>query len=153
MKKKKILRALAIIAVVVIAAGGYMWWASTTSNTWNAKTVGDIPAPFGYERVDVAKGSYAEFLRSLPLKERGSKVQLFKGGDSNYQILSAGVIDLPMLSNDEQCADMTMRIRAEYFWKKGLYSKICFTDVKGKRHPYDGGSSRKAFEKYMETTE
>lgn len=66
-----------------------------------------------------------------------------------HQILSAGVIDLPLLSNAEMCADMTMRLRAEYFWQKGLYSKICFTDVNGKRQPYNGGSSRKAFEKYL----
>lgn len=147
--KKKILWGFALIIVVVIVVGGYCWWVSKTSNPWNAKTVGDIPVPFGYERAEVAEGSYAEFLRSLPLKKRGSKVHLFTGGLANYQWLSAGVIDLPLLSNAEQCADMTMRLRAEYFWQKGRYSKICFTDVNGKRHRYDGGSSRKAFEKYM----
>ena len=147
--KKKILWGLALVAVIIVAAAGYCWWIGTRSNPWNAKTVGDIPVPSGYERDEAAKGSYAEFLRSLPLKERGAKVQFYTGGDANYQFLSAGVIDMPMLSNAEQCADMTMRLRAEYLWKKGRYSEISFTDVNGKRHSYDGGSSRKAFVKYM----
>lgn len=103
--------------------------------------------PKGFERDDV--DGYGKFLRSLPLKKRGAKVHLYTGGEANFQWLSAGVIDMSILSNYEQCADMTMRMRAEYFWQHGLYSKIRFTDVNGKHHQYDGGSSRKNFEKYM----
>lgn len=55
-----------------IVGVGIVWWYSSTSNPWNAKTVGDISAPVGYTRVE---GGYAEFMRSLPLKKRGSKVQ------------------------------------------------------------------------------
>ena len=92
-----------------IVGVGIVWWYSSTSNRWNAKTVGDISAPVGYTRVE---GGYAEFMRSLPLKKRGSKVQFYTGGDAQFQWLSTGVIDLPMLSNSEHCADMTMRLRA-----------------------------------------
>lgn len=147
--KKKIFIILAIIVAVVIAGAGYLLWASRTSNPWGAKTIADIPVPIGYERAEVAEGSYAAFLRSLPLKKRGSRVHLFTGGEANYQWLSAGVIDLPLLSNYEQCADMTMRLRAEYLWQTGQYSKIRFTDVNGERHRYEGGASRKAFERFM----
>ncbi len=70
-------------------------------------------------------------MRKLPLKKRGSKVQLFTGGDARFQFLSASVIDLPMLSNSEQCADMTMRVRAEYLFCQRHYSKIRFQDVNG----------------------
>lgn len=76
-------------------------------------------------------------------------MHLYTGGVANFQWLSAGVIDMPLLSNYEQCADMTMRMRAEYLWQRGSYSKIHFTDVNGKLHRYGGGASRKAFEKYM----
>lgn len=145
--KKKILLSLALILVIVVGVSGYCWWVSKTSNPWNAETIGHIPTPIGFERDEV--DGYGEYLRSLPLKKRGAKVHLFTGGLANFQWLSAGVIDIPLLSNAEQCADMTMRIRAEYLWQKGSYSKIRFTDVNGKTYSYNGGASRKAFEKYM----
>lgn len=145
--KKKIFRCFVLVFIVFAIIGGYCWWASRTSNPWNVATVGEIPVPKGYERDDV--DGYGKFLRSLPLKKRGAKVHLYTGGEANFQWLSAGVIDMSILSNYEQCADMTMRMRAEYFWQHGLYSKIRFTDVNGKHHQYDGGSSRKNFEKYM----
>lgn len=142
-KAKKVMGALAL---TVVAAAGIMWWVSSTSNPWNAKTVGDIDAPAGYTRVE---GSYAEFMRRLPLKKRGSRVQLFTGGDAGYQFLSTGVIDLPMLSNWEQCADMTMRVRAEYLFCQGRYADIRFRDVNGNMLNYTGGNSRKALEMFL----
>lgn len=134
------------LALTVVAAAGIMWWVSSTSNPWNAKTVGDIDTPAGYTRVE---GSYAEFMRRLPLKKRGSRVQLFTGGDVGYQFLSTGVIDLPMLSNWEQCADMTMRVRAEYLFSQGRYADIRFRDVNGNMLNYTGGNSRKALETFL----
>ena len=53
-------------------------------------------------------------------------MQLYTGGDARFQFLSTGVIDIPMLSNSEQCADMTMRVRAEYLFSHGRYSEIRF---------------------------
>ena len=75
---KKVLKVIGVLFLLGIAAVGIIWWCSRTSNPWNAKCVGDISAPVGYTRVN---GSYAEFMRSLPLKKRGSKVQLYTGGD------------------------------------------------------------------------
>lgn len=121
---------------------------SPQSNPWRASTIGEIPTPRGFSRVDTPKGSYAEYLRQLPLKPRGSKVQLYTGGDARLQYLSAAVVDLPLLSNYEQCADATMRLRAEYLFKNGRWSDICFKDVNGNRLRFQGGS-RKAFETYL----
>ena len=70
MKKTLKLFLLGIVAV------GIVWWYSHTSNPWNVKTIGEISAPIGYTR---AEGDYAEFMRGLPLKKRGSKVQLYNG--------------------------------------------------------------------------
>lgn len=144
--KKKLLKVLGCLVLLAIVVAGGLWWYSRTSNPWNAKCIGDISAPIGYTRVD---GSYAEWLRELPLKKRGSKVKLYTGGNARYQWLSTGVIDLPMLSNAEQCADMTMRLRAEYLFSQGRYSEIQFTDVNGNRLQYHGGASRKALEKFL----
>lgn len=138
---KNVIKIIGVLFVLGAAVVGGFWWYSHTSNPWKARTVGDIRTPKGYTRVN---GSYAEFMRSLPLKRKGSKVQLYMGGDAKYQWLSTAVIDLPLLSNAEQCADITMRLRAEYLFAQGRYSEICFTDVNGKRLQYRGGGSRKA---------
>lgn len=145
MKKKVFMFIVALVA----ACGLWCWHATTMSNSWYAKTVGDIPAPWGYTRVEVEPGSYDAYLRALPLKKRGTKVQLYTGGEARYQFLSTGVIDQDILSNSEQCADVTMRLRAEYLWGRGRYGEICFRNVNGKNMRYTGGSSRKAFERYM----
>ena len=79
---KKLLKVLGCLFLLGLIAAGVLWWYSRTSNPWGAKTIGDISAPMGYTRV---KGNYAEFLRSLPLKKKGSKVQLFTGGNAHFQ--------------------------------------------------------------------
>lgn len=146
---KKILLALGCMIVLGVVLAAFALWYSRTSNPWEVSCIGEIPVPHGYKRIEAPKGSYTEWLRALPLKPRGSKVKLYTGGNAQYQLLSTGVIDLPLLSNAEQCADMTMRFRAEYFYNRGNYSKIHFTDVNGKQLQYRGGGSRKAFEKYL----
>ena len=147
MKRSRIITiTLVILTLVLIGALG--WASLQVSNPWNARTIGDVPCPAGYSRVQ-DDSPYTAFIRSLPLKKRGARVQLHKGGDAPLQLLSAGVVDIPTLSNIEQCADVTMRIRAEYLWKEKRYTDICFTGVDGKKYPYGGGSSRKAFESYM----
>lgn len=143
---KKVLKVIGMLALLIVISAAAVLWYSETSNPWNAETVDDIPVPMGYTRVE---GSYAEFMRRLPLKKRGSKVQLYTGGNARFQFLSTGVIDLPILSNSEQCADMTMRLRAEYLFSQGRYSEIRFHDVNGNTLQYYGGSSRKALEKFL----
>lgn len=126
-----------------------LWNAISPSNPWNAETIGDIPVPNGYKRVAGASGSYTEFLRSLPLKRRGCKVKLYTGGNANFQWLSAAVVDIPLLSNSEQCADMTMRLRAEWLYSHGRYSEISFKTVNGKTLRYHGGANRKSLNKFL----
>lgn len=150
---KKILKRTIVGALLaVIAVGGFGLWilfGSKTSNPHNYKTIGEIPEPWGYERISGDDDGYAKFLRSLPLKVRGSKVQLYTGGDSRLQPLCYAVVDLPLLSNAEQCADVCMRLRAEYLYNTGQYRRIRFQDVNGKTMHYGGGASRKAFERYL----
>lgn len=148
MKKKIVITIIVFLSLFTIISV-WIYSSYNTSNPWNAKTIGDIPVPAGYTRVEAKAGSHAKFLRNLPLKERGTKIMLFTGGKANLQFLGTAVIDNPLLSNDEQCADVTMRLRAEYLWKQGRYSEICFRDVHNKEMRYTDGSSRKAFEKYM----
>lgn len=142
---------VSVLLLAVLCASAVLWvlYGSKTSNPRNYATVGDIPTPFGYERIDGDDAAYSRYLRSLPLKKKGTKVQLFTGGDARFQSLCFAVIDLPLLSNDEQCADVCMRLRAEYLFNAGRYRKIHFKNADGKTMHYGGGSSRKAFERYM----
>ena len=143
---KKVTKVIVGLFLFGLIAVGIAYWYAYTSNPWNAKKVGDISAPWGYTRVE---GSCAELMRQLPLKKRGSKVQLYTGGNARYQWLSTGVIDLPMLSNAEQCADMAMRVRAEYLFSQGRYSDIRFRDVNGNVLQYNGGDSSKSLESFL----
>ena len=144
--KTRLITAILIVLLVPLALLGL---ASLVSNPWNARRLGDIPTPIGFHRPDAEEGSYSAFLRDIPLKKRGASVKLYTGGNANFQSLSAGVIDWPLLSNDEQCADVTMRIRAEYLWLTGRYKEISFTGVDGKKYPYRGSDTREKFEAYM----
>lgn len=148
--KRRIILVLSCIVGVMVIVAAWMFGQFSTSNLRNAKTIGELPPPIGYERVDAPQGSYAAWLRSLPLKKRGTKVYLFKDHrKANFQWLSAAVVDMPLLSNDEQCADVCMRMRAEYLYSAGQYAKISFTTLNGEKLTYSGGNNRKAFEQYM----
>lgn len=146
---KRILIALFLIAIMVVGYGVWILLGSKTSNPNNYKTIGDIPTPWGYERINGDDATYSEFLRSLPLKGKGSDVMLYTGGKSRFQSLNYAVVDMPLLSNAEQCADVCIRLRAEYLFSSGQYSSIHFKDVNGKTMRYSGGASRKAFNNYL----
>ncbi len=146
---RKILFSLSAFALMACVAGGYLYYCSTTSNPHNYAKMGDIPTPSGFQRINSNESGYAEYLRSLPLKGKGAKVQLYTGGESNYQMLSYAVVDMQNLSNAEQCADVCMRLRAEYLYKQGRYDDIHFQNVNGKTMRYNGGASRKNFESFL----
>lgn len=146
---RKILFALAILIVVAIVATVWIIYGSYTSNEYNYATIAAIPTPTGYERIDGNDKDYVAYLRALPLKHKGSEVQLYTSGNANWQSLCYAVVDLPLLSNMEQCADVCMRMRAEAMYAAGRYNDIHFLDVNGKELTYKGGNSRANLEKYL----
>ena len=146
---KRLFTCVLLLIVAGVCAGLWLLYGSKTSNPHNYATIGDIPTPWGYDRVRGDDATYGWYLRSLPLKKKGAKVQLFTGGEARFQSLCYAVVDLPLLSNAEQCADVCMRLRAEYLFNTGQYSRIHFKNVNGKTMHYGGGSSRKAFERYL----
>lgn len=149
---KIVKRMFLIVMLIAIAALGYVGWilfGSSRSNPNNYQTIGEIPTPWGYERINGDDSAYSEFLRSVSLKGKGSEVMLYTGGISRFQSLNYAVVDMPLLSNAEQCADVCMRLRAEYLFKTKQYNRIRFQNVNGKTMSYKGGNSRKAFEQYL----
>lgn len=145
---KKVCLGLLIPPVVLAAAAAWFIWGGI-SNPAGRKTIGEIRTPMGYERVAVAPESYGAYLRDIPLQRRGACIRYSDGSLAYWQYLGYAVLDLPILSKDEQCADVAIRLRAEYLWSQGRYGEIRFRTVKGKDVPYGGGRDRKAFERYL----
>jgi len=88
--------------------------------------------PAGFERVDVASGSFAHFLRRAPLKPAGTPVRLFDGTLKRRQDVHAAVLDYDAGTRDlQQCADAVMRLRAEWLWSTGRASEIRFRFTNG----------------------
>lgn len=92
---------------------------------------------------------FYKFLCSLPRKKRMEEIKNYKGEDAGMSYYKYCVIDFPLLSSVEQCADICMHLRAEYFFRQKQYDKIHFHDVGGKDHKYTGGASRQALNAYL----
>jgi hypothetical protein len=98
-------------------------------------TIGSrFAAPRGYKRVAVRPGSFAAWLRHLPLKPAGARVHLHDGRLKADQSVHAAVVDLDIGRRDlQQCADAVMRLRAEYLYSRRRYGAIAFNYTSGDR--------------------
>jgi hypothetical protein len=93
-----------------------------------------FPPPAGFERRRAEPGSFAEWLRGLPLKPEGSPVLLHTGFPKGRQDVHAAVVDIDVGPRDlQQCADAIMRLRAEWLYSAGRKAEIAFNDSDGKR--------------------
>lgn len=90
--------------------------------------------PSGAVRANATAGSFAEYLRTLPLKPDGAPVHLFDGRMKGRQDLHAAVIDLSVGDKDlQQCADAVMRLRAEHLFAAGKGDAVAFNFTSGFR--------------------
>lgn len=82
--------------------------------------------PEGYTRVRIDKGSFADFLRHLPLKASGADLHLYNGTVKEEKY-DGGVVDVDFGHRyAEQCADALIYLRAVWLWKTRQYHKIHF---------------------------
>ncbi len=120
------------------------------------KFVKSIPVPSGYERINIKKNSFGEYLRNLPLKQGDNIVYLFNGQKKGYQGSQYAIVDIDVGKRDlQQCADAVMRLRGEYLYSHKRYSEIHFNFLgDGKPRYYKnyakGNYSKKKFRKYMD---
>lgn len=98
----------------------------------NGSTVQDrIDVPDGFVRMGVETGSFGEYLRTLPLKPHGSKIELYDGRTKDTGS-HAAVLDMDVGDRDlQQCADAVMRLRAEYLYGRELFDEIHFNFTNG----------------------
>jgi hypothetical protein len=95
-----------------------------------------IKTPPGFERIEADDGSFAGYLRNLPLKPDRAKVMYYDGRTKGRNVHVA-VIDMDIGDrNLQQCADAVMRLRAEYLFTTADYQRIHFNFTNGFRADY-----------------
>jgi hypothetical protein len=101
----------------------YPWLASAPAGTVGSR----IPVPAGWQRPEVAPGSFAAWLRGLPVKPGRPDVLLFNGRQKGNQEAHHVVLDIDVGKRDrQQCADAVIRLRAEFLHAAGRDGDICF---------------------------
>jgi hypothetical protein len=87
--------------------------------------------------VEYPSGSYADWLRRLPLKPKGSPVKYYNGG-TKPGLVHEAVVDIDVGTRDlQQCADAVMRLQAEYHYQKKDYPNIHFNFTSGHEVSFD----------------
>ena len=111
-------------------------WQSTETRPADALAA-RIPPPPGFTRIPAEPGTFAAWLRTLPLKPAGAAVHLFDGRVKPRQDVHLAVIDIDTGKRDlQQCADAVMRLRAEYLRAVGRTRDIAFDFTGGGRVDY-----------------
>jgi hypothetical protein len=94
-------------------------------------------APAGYRQVAVAPGSFGAYLQNLPLKPPGTQTKTYRGAVAATDVYTAAVVDISVGTEDlQQCADVVMRLRAEYLYGQKRYDEIAFHFESGFRCDY-----------------
>lgn len=113
-------------------------WLQDAENSSESALRHQIPVPDGFERLPVAAGSFAEWLRYLPLLPANTKVMLFNNTEKPYQDGAFRVVNIDIGNADlQQCADAIMRLKAEYHYSKNEYDKIHFNYTSGDKVSFD----------------
>lgn len=93
--------------------------------------------PEGYSRQNTKASSFAHYLQNFPLKPHDAKVHLYNGNLKYRQDVHVAVLDIDVGKRDlQQCADATMRLRAEFLYQQKQYDKISFNFTNGFRASY-----------------
>jgi len=98
-------------------------------------SIANIAEPSGYKRVITDKNSFQEWLRYLPVKKNDSEpIRIHNGSkygeygytqDAHYRIVDIDVMPV------QQCADVAIRLWAEYLWSTNQADKIKFKFTSG----------------------
>jgi hypothetical protein len=96
-----------------------------------------ISVPENYERIKIERGSYADWLRHLPLKPGNPEVQLYNGTLKYNQSAQFAVLNIDVGKEDlQQCADAVIRLKSEYHFSKKETENIHFRFTSGDNAEY-----------------
>lgn len=144
------------IAVLVSLISLLVLWMGLHRSCWPIKKqvksewgqILDIEEPIGYSRISA--DHYADFLRHLPLANPDSVIKFWKGGEADTIVpFCYRIIEMPLLSKYEQCADVCLRLRSEFLFREGRFDAIHFDDTQYQTMFYKGGKSRKGINAYL----
>jgi hypothetical protein len=138
-----------IVSTAAVGAPTYAWRHAPGGETLEQR----ITPPAGFTRTHADEGSWAAWLRGLPMKAAGAPVLIFTGAPKWRQDVHVAVVDIDVGKRDlQQCADAIMRLRAEWLFASGRKPDIRFNDTEGKRLSFaarrDTGYA--SFRKYMD---
>jgi uncharacterized protein DUF4846 len=129
----------ALLAILLPAAGSaadepaYPWLTQPPTRT----LAGSFAPPDGFVRRPADAGSFAEWLRHLPLAPDGAPVRLYDGRAKADQSEVAAVVDIDVGGADlQQCADAIIRLRAEYLFSLGAGGDLAFDFTSGDRYRF-----------------
>jgi hypothetical protein len=141
---------VAILATVATMCLLYLPWTKRSAYACPNGIVGDIEPPDGFMRIEGRDVRYTDFSRSLPLGQTESPLLYFnRMPNDSLQPYCYRTISLPLLSLDEQCADVCLRLRAEYLLSNHKFFHIWFTDNKLHKLRYYYGNNLAAMHKYL----
>jgi hypothetical protein len=107
----------------------YLWLSEEKKIKYRIR---DIKTPPGYNRIKINNGSFAEWLRYLPLKPKNTPVYLYNGKRKDNQKAHYRVIYIDTGDKDlQQCTDAIIRLSAEYLYSTKQYEEIHFNFVNG----------------------
>jgi hypothetical protein len=97
-------------------------------------TIGEIPLPPGYNRMDAQNNSFHQFLINVKIDQKDNVVHLFNGEVKPNQNAHFAILDIDVGNKDlQQCADAVMRLRGEYLFKNNQKEDISFLFTNGDR--------------------
>lgn len=130
MKGISLLLCLSALSFRVCAQPNSYPWLATYDSTQSI--LARVPVPEGYRRANAPPGSFADWLRRLPLSQGRPPVRLFNGQEKSNQSAHAAVIDIDVGDKDlQQCADAVIRLRAEYLYSRQRLDSIRFSFTSG----------------------
>ncbi len=113
----------------------YLWMRNTSRDYRIQESIAyRVPSPDGFIRIHVKAGSFGEWLRYLPLKERNAPISFYSGRLKRDQSIHYAVIDIDVGEKDlQQCADAVIRLHAEYLYSSGQKESIRYHFTSGDR--------------------
>lgn len=133
-RRLAILLLASMLGSPAVAAPQYAWpTALASGDTLQSR----VAPPAGFERTPAPAGSWAAWLRGLPMKPAGAPVLTHTGAHKWRQDVHVAVVDIDVGKRDlQQCADAIMRLRAEWLLAAGRPGDIAFNYTDGGRVPF-----------------
>lgn len=104
-----------------------------------------FPTPEGASRVPVAAGSFAAWLRALPLRQDREHVLAHDGRTLDRPAAAIAALDVGR-GDLQQCADSILRLHAEWLWSAGRADEAAYHFTSGDRSAWVDWAAGERFE-------